>query len=38
MRCIWASLLELTWGVLVLRMVVKNMREWVYSRVKGELA
>lgn len=38
MRCIWASSLELTWGVLQLRMIVENMREWVYSRVKGDIA
>lgn len=38
MRSIWASSLELTWGVLQLRMIVENMREWVYSRVKGDIA
>jgi hypothetical protein len=38
MRCIWASSLKLTWGVLQLRMIVENMREWVYSRVKGDIA
>jgi hypothetical protein len=38
MRCIWATSLDLTWGVLMLRMIVKNMRKWVYQRVKGDLA
>jgi hypothetical protein len=38
MRCIWATSLELTWGVLMLRMIVKNMGKWVYHRVKGDLA
>ncbi|CAN9098923.1 unnamed protein product [Alternaria alternata] len=38
MRCIWATSLALTWGVYALRMVIENMREWVYRRVKPELA
>ncbi|CAO2655729.1 Nn.00g045320.m01.CDS01 [Neocucurbitaria sp. VM-36] len=38
MQCIWATSLQLTWGVLALRMVVKNMREWVYERVKPEIS
>jgi hypothetical protein len=37
MRCIWATSLELTWGVFALRMVIENMREWVYERVKPEI-
>lgn len=38
MVCIWATSLELTWGVMALRMVVENMREWVYTRVKPEIS
>jgi hypothetical protein len=38
MRCVWATSLELTWGVFALRMVIENMREWVYQRVKPEIA
>ncbi|KAH7384636.1 hypothetical protein BKA66DRAFT_569879 [Pyrenochaeta sp. MPI-SDFR-AT-0127] len=38
MQCIWATSLELTWGVLALRMVIKNMREWVFDRVKPEIS
>ncbi|KAF2710226.1 hypothetical protein K504DRAFT_405223 [Pleomassaria siparia CBS 279.74] len=38
MRCIWATSLELTWGVIALHMVMKNMREWIYSRVKPQLS
>jgi hypothetical protein len=37
MRCIFATSLELTWGVLALREVIANMREWVYQRVKPEI-
>jgi hypothetical protein len=37
MRCIWATSLELTWGVYILREVVANMRNWVYDRVKPEI-
>lgn len=38
MLCIWASSLELTWGVLTLRMLVNNVREWVYARAKPQIA
>ncbi|KAH7384584.1 hypothetical protein BKA66DRAFT_81333 [Pyrenochaeta sp. MPI-SDFR-AT-0127] len=38
MDCIWATSLELTWGVLALRMVMKNMREWVYGGVKDQIS
>ncbi|KAI4942863.1 hypothetical protein J4E91_009783 [Alternaria rosae] len=37
MRCIWATSLELTWGVFALRIVIENMRKWVYNRVKPEV-
>ncbi|UPX11504.1 uncharacterized protein EKO05_0002109 [Ascochyta rabiei] len=38
MVCIWATSLELTWGVMALRMIVENMQEWVYARVKPEIS
>lgn len=38
MRCIWATSLELTWGVFALRTVIDNMHEWVYKRVKPEIS
>ena len=38
MVCIWATSLELTWGVMALRMVVENMREWVLSRAKSMIS
>ncbi|KAF2826021.1 hypothetical protein CC86DRAFT_418683 [Ophiobolus disseminans] len=38
MRCIWASSLELTWGVLCMQMAVKNVQEWVYRRAKPQIA
>jgi hypothetical protein len=38
MRCIWASSLELTWGVLYIRMIVQNMRDWVYKGTKYDIA
>lgn len=38
MRCIWATSLELAWGVFSLRRKIDNVREWVYDRVKPELA
>ena len=37
MRCIWATSLELTWGVFALRAVIENMRKWVHDRVKPEI-
>ena len=37
MICIWATSLELTWGVVALRMVVENMCEWVNEQVKPEI-
>jgi hypothetical protein len=37
MRCVWATSLRLTWGVLALRMVIENMREWVNRQVRPEL-
>jgi hypothetical protein len=37
MKCIWATSLELVWGVFALRMVLENMRAWVYQRVKPEI-
>ncbi|KAF5853188.1 hypothetical protein GGP41_001754 [Bipolaris sorokiniana] len=38
MRCIWATSLEISWGVFVLRMVLKNMHEWVNREVRPELS
>lgn len=38
MQCIWATSLELTWGVLETRMIIEKMREWVYQRVKPEIS
>lgn len=38
MVCIWATSLELTWGVMALRTIVENMQEWVYARVKPEIS
>ncbi|ORY15326.1 hypothetical protein BCR34DRAFT_184004 [Clohesyomyces aquaticus] len=38
MKCIWATSLELTWGALQLRMVIKNMKEWVYEKAKPVIA
>ncbi|RYN71745.1 hypothetical protein AA0117_g9192 [Alternaria alternata] len=38
MRCIWATSLECAWGVFALRMVIDNVRKWVYRRVKPEIA
>ncbi|XP_014553292.1 hypothetical protein COCVIDRAFT_51985, partial [Bipolaris victoriae FI3] len=38
MRCIWATSLEISWGVFVLRMVLKNMHEWVNQAVRPELS
>jgi hypothetical protein len=38
MVCIWATSLELTWGVMALRMVVQNLQEWVYLHVKPEIS
>ena len=38
MACIWATSLELTWGVLQLRMIIKSMKEWVYDNVKPLIA
>ncbi|EUC44473.1 hypothetical protein COCMIDRAFT_27181 [Bipolaris oryzae ATCC 44560] len=38
MQCIWATSLEISWGVFVLRMVLKNMQEWVNQEVRPELA
>ena len=37
MRCIWATSLELTWGVFALRAVIENMRKWVHNWVKPEI-
>lgn len=38
MVCIWATSLELTWGVIALRMVIKNMHVWVNEYVKPEIS
>jgi DNA mismatch repair ATPase MutL len=37
MHCIWATSLELTWGVFALRTVITNVREWVFQRVKPQI-
>lgn len=38
MVCIWATSIELSWGIMALRRIVKNVRDWVYTRVKPEVA
>lgn len=38
MRCIWTTSLELTWGVMALRRVVKNVIGWVFTRIKPDIA
>ena len=38
MICIWATSLELTWGVIALRMVVENMCEWVNEWARPEIS
>lgn len=37
MVCIWATSLELSWGIMALRMIVKNVKDWVYTHVKPEI-
>lgn len=38
MVCIWATSLELSWGIMALRMIVKNVKDWAYTRVKPEIS
>jgi hypothetical protein len=38
MVCIWATSLEISWGIIALRMIVKNVQNWVHARVKPEIS
>lgn len=38
MQCIWTTSLELSWGVMALRKVVKNVIQWVSTHVKPDIA
>ena len=38
MVCIWATSLELSWGIIALRLIVKNVKDWVYNHVKPEIS
>lgn len=38
MVCVWATSLELIWGVLTLRMVIENLLDWVYRYPKHEIS
>lgn len=38
MQCIWTTSLELSWGVMALRVVVKNVIDWVFTRIKPNIA
>lgn len=38
MHCIWTASLELSWGVMALRTVVKNVIDWVFTRIKPNIA
>jgi hypothetical protein len=38
MVCIWATSLEISWGIIALRMIVKNVQDWVHARVKPEIS
>jgi hypothetical protein len=38
MVCIWATSLELSWGIIALRMIVKNVQAWVFARVKPKIS
>lgn len=38
MRCIWATSLELPWGVFALRRKIDSVREWAYSRARPEIS
>lgn len=37
MICIWATSLEISWGIIALRMIVKNVQNWVRDHVKPEI-
>ncbi|KAH6622266.1 hypothetical protein C7974DRAFT_473606 [Boeremia exigua] len=38
MHCIWTTSLELSWGVMALRVVVKNVKDWVYTHIEPNIA
>lgn len=38
MKCIWAASLELSWGILALRILVKNVQAWVQTHIKPKVA
>jgi hypothetical protein len=38
MICIWATSLEISWGIIALRMILKNVQNWVHARVKPEIS
>ena len=38
MQCIWTTSLELSWGVMALRVVVKNVIHWVFTHIKPDIA
>jgi hypothetical protein len=38
MLCIWQTSLEISWGIIALRMILKNMQDWVHARVKPEIS
>ncbi|KAH3992844.1 hypothetical protein HBI56_198720 [Parastagonospora nodorum] len=37
MVCIWATSLEISWGIIALRMILKNVQDWAHTRVKPEI-
>ncbi|KAF2268288.1 hypothetical protein CC78DRAFT_613481 [Lojkania enalia] len=38
MVCIWATSMELTWGVMMLQRVVQNMLNWAFEEVRQSIA
>jgi hypothetical protein len=38
MVCVWATSLEISWGIIALRMIVKNVQNWVHAHVKPEIS
>lgn len=38
MVCVWATTLELSWGIMALRIILKNVKDWVYAHVKPEVS
>jgi hypothetical protein len=38
MVCVWATSIELSWGIRALHIIVKNVGDWVHTNVKPEIS